>query len=131
MRREPHVRFCERAAVRFRRATHLVLGCQREEDGKELLAALKDRLTQFGLSVQRGQDPADRVRAVRRRASCGRRATHPVSRVFADRLELSDQAFGLRLAFDTDSDLSALGIPTDVAPEPERAMNFPLLVLSQ
>jgi hypothetical protein len=29
MRREPHVRFCERAAVRFRRATHLVILCRR------------------------------------------------------------------------------------------------------
>ena len=26
MRREPHVRFCERAAVRFLRATHLRIG---------------------------------------------------------------------------------------------------------
>jgi hypothetical protein len=25
MRREPHVRFCERAVVKFRRATHLVI----------------------------------------------------------------------------------------------------------
>jgi len=25
MRREPHVRFCERAAVKLRRATHLVI----------------------------------------------------------------------------------------------------------
>ena len=29
MRREPHVRFCERAVVRFRRATHLVFLCRR------------------------------------------------------------------------------------------------------
>ena len=28
MRRESHVRFCERAAVRFRRATHLVILCR-------------------------------------------------------------------------------------------------------
>ena len=28
MRREPHVRFCERAAVRFHRATHLVICCR-------------------------------------------------------------------------------------------------------
>ncbi len=26
MRREPHVRFCERTAVRFHRATHPVVG---------------------------------------------------------------------------------------------------------
>jgi len=38
-----------------RYADDLVLGCQREEDGKELLAALKDRLTQFGLSVHEGK----------------------------------------------------------------------------
>ena len=29
MRRESHVRFCERAVVRFRRATHLVILCRR------------------------------------------------------------------------------------------------------
>ena len=55
MRREPHVRFCERAVVRFRRATHLVIGCQQERDGKRLLAELRDRLTQFGLSVHEGK----------------------------------------------------------------------------
>ena len=55
MTRECHVRFCERPAVRFRRATHLAIGCQREGDGKTLLVALKDRLAQFGLSLHEGK----------------------------------------------------------------------------
>jgi hypothetical protein len=32
MRREPHVRFCERAGVKFRRATHLIVGFEHEAD---------------------------------------------------------------------------------------------------
>jgi hypothetical protein len=30
MRREPHVRFCERAAVKVHRATHLIIGFEHE-----------------------------------------------------------------------------------------------------
>ena len=44
MRREPHVRFCERAVVKFRRATHLVIpqpwtcGCGSDlDEGSEKL----------------------------------------------------------------------------------------------
>src|SRR4051812_19018683 len=55
MTRECHVRFCESAGVRSPRATHLVLGCQHEADGKKLLVALKDRLAQFGLSLHEGK----------------------------------------------------------------------------
>ena len=36
-------------------ATRLVLGCQFEADGKQLLADLKDRLEQFGLSLHEGK----------------------------------------------------------------------------
>jgi len=36
MRRESHVRFCERAVVRFRRATHLVILCRRGSAEKAL-----------------------------------------------------------------------------------------------
>ena len=36
MRRESHVRFCERAAVRFHRATHLVILCRRGSAEKAL-----------------------------------------------------------------------------------------------
>ena len=55
MTRECHVRFCESAGVRSPRATHLVIGCQYQRDGKSLLAALRDRLSQFGLSVHEGK----------------------------------------------------------------------------
>jgi RNA-directed DNA polymerase len=75
MRRELHVRFCERAVVRFRRATHLAIGCQKEVDGKQLLAALRDRLKQFGLSVH--EDKTRLIEfgrfAVERRAAAGQR----------------------------------------------------------
>ncbi len=49
MRREPHVRFCERAAVRFRRATHLVIlsrGC-----ADEALAWTRTVMTKLGLVI--------------------------------------------------------------------------------
>ena len=38
-----------------RYADDLVIGCQREGDGKKLLAALRDRLSRFGLSVHEGK----------------------------------------------------------------------------
>ena len=38
-----------------RYADDLVIGCQHEGDGKRLLAELRDRLTQFGLSVHEGK----------------------------------------------------------------------------
>jgi hypothetical protein len=57
-----------------RYADDLVLGCQHEADGKKLLVALKDRLRSV---TPRGQDPADRVRAVRRPTAASRRAATP------------------------------------------------------
>jgi hypothetical protein len=43
MRREPHVRFCERAAVKFHRATHLIVGFQHEEDARRFLDTMRER----------------------------------------------------------------------------------------
>ena len=51
MRREPHVRFCERAVVKFRRATHLIVGCQHESDARRFLDAMRERLRGFALSL--------------------------------------------------------------------------------
>ena len=39
MRREPHVRFCERAAVKFHRATHLVMGFEKEDHARRMVPA--------------------------------------------------------------------------------------------
>ena len=51
MRREPHVRFCERAVVRFRRATHLVVGFEHEADGRRFLDMMRERLAEFALTL--------------------------------------------------------------------------------
>ena len=51
MRRESHAQFCERLAVRLRRATHLVMGFESATDARRMLADLKDRLAKFGLSL--------------------------------------------------------------------------------
>ena len=51
MRREPHVRFCERAVVRFRRATHLVVGFEHESDARRFWDAMRERLQKFSLSL--------------------------------------------------------------------------------
>ena len=51
MRRESHVRFCERLAVRFRRATHLVVGFEHEADAQRFWDAMRDRLREFSLSL--------------------------------------------------------------------------------
>jgi hypothetical protein len=37
MRCEPHVRFCERAAVKFHRATHLVMGFEKEDHARRMV----------------------------------------------------------------------------------------------
>ena len=55
MRREPHVRFWEGGGVRLPSATRLALGCQYEAEARQLLAELKDRLAQFGLSLHEGK----------------------------------------------------------------------------
>ena len=46
-----HVQFCERPGVRFPRATHLVVGCQRKADAGQFLRDLKERLGQFALDL--------------------------------------------------------------------------------
>jgi hypothetical protein len=51
MTRECHVRFCERAGVRFPLATHLVMGFEKETDAREMLSALTERLAGFGLAL--------------------------------------------------------------------------------
>ena len=38
MRREPHVRFCERAAVKFHRATHPIVGFEHRHEAEQFLA---------------------------------------------------------------------------------------------
>jgi RNA-directed DNA polymerase len=48
MRREPHVRFCERAVVKLRRATHLVILSRGH--AAEALAWTKAVMTRLGLS---------------------------------------------------------------------------------
>ena len=51
MRREPHVRFCERAAVKFHRATHLVVGFEHEADARRFWDEMRERLEEFALSL--------------------------------------------------------------------------------
>ena len=46
-----HVQFCERPGVRFPRATHLVVGCQRKADAEQFLLDLKERMSQFALEL--------------------------------------------------------------------------------
>ena len=50
MRREPHVRFCERAVVKFRRATHLVILC-RKGNAEEALQRLREIMGKLKLTV--------------------------------------------------------------------------------
>ncbi len=54
------VRFCERPGVRFPRATHLVMGFQREQDARAMRAALAERLAKFGLELH-----PDKTRVIR------------------------------------------------------------------
>ena len=51
MRRELHVRFCERAVVRFRRATHRLVHCRTEQEAQVLKAELQARLTECRLEL--------------------------------------------------------------------------------
>ena len=51
MRRESHVRFCERAGVRFPCATHLVVGFEHEADGRRFLDMMRERLAKFALTL--------------------------------------------------------------------------------
>ena len=51
MRRESHVRFCERLAVRLRRATHLVVLCRSPQDAAAALAVVQQWTAQAGLTL--------------------------------------------------------------------------------
>jgi len=51
MRRESHVRFCERAGVKLPRATHLVVGFEHEADAVRFREALAARLASFSLTL--------------------------------------------------------------------------------
>ena len=51
MRREPHVRFCERAAVKFHRATHLIIGFEHATDARRFWDAMRERLAEYSLSL--------------------------------------------------------------------------------
>src|SRR6186997_2972407 len=51
MSREVQVRFCESRAVRFRPATHLIVGFQYEEDARRFLDELRERFARFGLEL--------------------------------------------------------------------------------
>jgi RNA-directed DNA polymerase len=51
MRRESHVRICERAGVRFPRATRLVVGFQHEADARRFWEAMRLRFEQFSLAL--------------------------------------------------------------------------------
>ena len=51
MRREFHVRFCERLGVKLLRATHLVVGFQHEADARRFWDAMRKRLEEFSLSL--------------------------------------------------------------------------------
>ena len=51
MRWEPHVRFCERLAVRLRRATHLVAGFEHAADAHRFLDMMRTRLEEFALTL--------------------------------------------------------------------------------
>ena len=51
MRREPHVRFCERLGVKLPRATHLIAGFQHEHEAKAFLQDLQERLRKFELAL--------------------------------------------------------------------------------
>ncbi len=50
MRREPHVRFCERAVVKLRRATHLVMLCKKGR-AEETLQRLNEVMGKLKLTV--------------------------------------------------------------------------------
>ncbi len=51
MTRECHVRFCESAGVRSPRATHPIVGFERQDDGERFLEDLSARMTDFGLGL--------------------------------------------------------------------------------
>ena len=46
-----HVRFCEGVGVRLPRATHLLIGCEREADARRIMEVLPKRFTRFRLTI--------------------------------------------------------------------------------
>ena len=72
MRREPHVRFCERPGVRLPWATHLVMAFEHCEDAKRVLAVLGKRLERYGLTLH-----PDKTRSVDFRPNRPDRTDHP------------------------------------------------------
>jgi len=46
-----HVQFCERLRGRFPWSTHLVIGCESEEDAHRLMHALPKRFARYGLTI--------------------------------------------------------------------------------
>jgi hypothetical protein len=55
MSREVHVRFCERAGVRFPRATRPIVGFEHRRDAELFLRDLAGRLARFGLDLHPGK----------------------------------------------------------------------------
>ena len=51
MSREAHVRFCEGVGVKFPCATHLIIGCELEDDAKRIMAVLPKRFSLFKLTI--------------------------------------------------------------------------------
>jgi hypothetical protein len=51
MRREPHVRFCERAAVKLHRATHRVITCTSATEARVALEAASRVLKELGVNI--------------------------------------------------------------------------------
>ena len=66
MRRESHVRFCERAGVRFPRATRLVMMFRYKDDAQRVLEVLAKRLGRFGLQIHPDKTHLVDFRAVRK-----------------------------------------------------------------
>jgi hypothetical protein len=67
MRWKPHVRFCERLAMRLRRATHPVVGFEHETDARRFLDMMRTRLEEFALSLH---PEKTRLTGFVRHASC-------------------------------------------------------------
>ena len=81
MRRESHVRFCERAAVRFHRATHLVILCRKGNAEKALhhlraiMGKLKLTVNEKKTRICKVPDRRVRLPGLSRSDGCTRRTT--------------------------------------------------------
>jgi hypothetical protein len=76
MRREPHVRFCERAVVKFRRATHLVILSRGHAD--EALTWTKAVMTKLGLTFNEAKISVKDARGVIASTSLAIRWDHAI-----------------------------------------------------